>query len=366
MADGPHALLSTPFWLLLAGGAVAVALLWWALLSAPRRARRLALERRIGTMDPPGSDSALAALQGMRRSIADAYDAALRPRGRPTRRSQLYRIPWVLFVGDAGADVPGLLATAYRASRQPPPQAREPIGDSFWRWWLLGPLVAIETHADAVCDDEARRERGLWFQALRELVLLRPRLPLNGIVVCVGAAALLAGGPALRETAARLRRLADEATQLLRVRLPLYLVVTGLERWPGQGVVGRALPPTAHRQALGHRFAAAPAPDLPQFEAVFEQFVQRLDALCMGLWLTHHRSAERLALLRYMQQVQGLAPGLRMVAEILLDTRADPGGLWLRGFYVAAASTEEEDGSFVTELFQQLLPVDQPLARPRG
>jgi len=364
-------LAAPPFWQLLFGGIAAVALMWWFLLGAGRRSRRRALQRQISTLRHGHSDSALAALSTMRRGIADAAQVLLRPSaGLPPGRAQLYRVPWMLFVGDAAADVPRLLATAHRASATPPPPARTSIGDAFWRWWSLGSITAIETHADAVCDASATRERMLWFEALQQLVERRERQPLDGIVVCVGASTLAGAAPEIDETATQLRRLIDEVSQSLRLRLPVYLVVNGLEQLRGHDAITTVLAPEVLSQAVGYRLPHNEAIDGagPRFDQVFGVICNRLQALRMSLARRQPQTLERLAAHRFVEDVIALRPGLRRLTERLFD--ADPKGddapLRWRGLYLVASSDGANPGAFVVDLFQRFLAADQPLARPRG
>lgn len=363
-------LLRSPvFWQLAAAGLIGVGALWWFLLGAGRFARRRALRQRIAAIGHAGSDSALAALSGLRGGISDAIQQLRRPTGRPARRARLYRIPWLLFIGDEAADVAGLLAAAQQASAQPAPPARESMADAFWRWWFLGPVTAIEIHPDAVCEPAAARARSLWFQALLQLAEQRQRLPLNGIVVCVGASALLGDADAIEETAARLRRLIDEASQLLRLQLPVYLVVNGLERLRGHRAVMAALPPAVLAQALGHRLPHNEAIGAagPHLEQLFGAIMLRLHALRMALARRRPLAEDRLAIHRFVEDMRALRPGLRLLAQRLFQgPRQDGPALRWRGLYFTSSAEGDAPGAFVADLFQRLLPADQPLARPQG
>lgn len=364
-------LLAAPaFWQLLIGGLAAVVLLWWLLLGAGRRSRRRALQRQIAALRRADSDSTLAALSTMRRGIADAAQVLLRPAGRPPGRAQLYSVPWMLFVGDAAADVPRLLATAHQASATPAPPARASIGDAFWRWWSLGSLTAIETHADAVCDASATRERMLWFEALQQLLERRERQPLDGIVVCVGASTLAGAAPEIDETATQLRRLVDEVSQSLRLRLPVYLVINGLGQLRGHDAITTALAPEVLSQALGYRLPHNEAIGAagPRLEQVFGVICNRLQALRMSLARRQPQTLERLAAHRFVEDVIALGPGLRRLTERLFDAgpNGDDSSLRWRGLYLVASADGARPGAFVADLFQRFLAVDQPLARPRG
>jgi type VI protein secretion system component VasK len=355
--------LPTYYWPLLALCLLGLLAFWWFMLGARYVARRRLLRRRIEVLGPPSTAPEQAALAALRQAIVQARELLLRSPAQRAVRNPLYDQPWFLFIGDASADLPGLLATARRAS--PPPLQSEPDagGDRFWRWHFLRSMIAIETSPGAVREPASRHERSLWYQALLALANQRERLPLNGIVVCVSAASLIGDAQALAADATRLRQRVDEAAEHLRLHLPVYLVVTGLQRLAGYEVFRGALPPGALAQALGHRLPANAAG--PRLDDLFGPLSLRLHALRMGLLRSQPEPARRLATHGFVEQLRALQPGLRTLAEHMFDNglgRTLAPAHW-RGLYLTAAPADSEDDAFVADLFQRFLPGDQPLAR---
>ena len=355
------------FWALLALCLLGFVLLYAMVRDAGRGARRRALLRRIETLDAPVDASAIAAL---RESMVQARQA-LRQAPRPPRASHAPAapVPWFLFLGDAASDLPGLLATA-RGERQAQPEG-EASAKACWRWWLTGAMAAIEIHPDAVGEAAgAPRTRGLWLQALLALAERRDRLPLNGVVACFSAGRLLQADAAdRRPLAAKMRRLLDEAGDTLRLQLPVYLVVTGLEQLKGYATLRGALPPEVLAQALGHRladpFAAPGAPAGERLDALFGPIALQLHGLRMALLREQHGAAARLAIHAFVEALQALQPALREIAEVMLESHGKGSRVprW-RGLYLTAAASDASGGAFVTDLFERFLPADQPLVRP--
>ncbi|MCR6478543.1 type VI secretion system protein [Variovorax sp. ZS18.2.2] len=355
------------FWALLALCLLGFGLLYAMVHDAGRSARRRALLRRIETLDAPVDETAVEAL---RDSMARARQA-LRQTPRPARSSHAPSapVPWFLFLGDAAADLPGLLATAHGKPLARPDS--EVDDEACWRWWLTGAVAAIEVQPAAVGDTAgAPRTRGLWLQALLALAERRDRLPLNGVVACFSASELLlADADSLRPLAAKMRRLLDEAGDTLRLQLPMYLVVTGLEHLTGYATLRGALPPEVLAQALGHRlpdpFAAPNAPAGDRLDALFDPIAAQLQSLRMALLRDQHGAAARLAIHGFVEAVQGLQPALREVAEVLFEShgKGSRAPRW-RGLYFTAAASDASGGAFVTDLFERFLPADQPLVRP--
>jgi type VI protein secretion system component VasK len=354
------------FWFLLALCLLGFALLYVMVHDAGRGARRRALQRRIDTLDAPADETAIDAL---REAMSQARQAVRQQAPRPRTGRPAPPVPWLLFLGDASADLPGLLATA-RGERLAPP-GNEVSGEAYWRWWLTGALAAIETHPDAVGEAASSpHARNLWLQALLTLAERRDRLPLNGLVACFAASELLhADAAELKSMATRMRRLVDETGDTLRLQLPVYLVVTGLEELTGYATLRGALPPEVLAQALGHRLAdpfAAPGTAAGErLDAVFSPIALQLHGLRMTLLREQPGAAGRLAIHEFVESVRALQPALRQVADALFESqgRGARAPRW-RGLYFTATASEAMGGAFVSDLFERFLPADQPLVRP--
>jgi type VI secretion system protein ImpL len=345
------------FWLALALCLAAWGLLWWALLGAGRAARRRALDARIRLWErthPPPSAATLGALRRAassgRRALCHASD----------RHPPPHRRPWVLFAGDPAADLPGLLEAAHPAGPLASPQAGE--SDLFWRWWLMDSLAAIEVCPPPLAP--ALPQDSLWLRALRELVRVRPRLPLDGLAVCVSTAALQADASVARPTFELLCRRVQDTVQGLRVHLPVYVIVTGLQRLPGYATVHAALPPEALAHTLGLRAGArAPGADsVPVLDLLFDPLMLRLQALRLGLLPQMREASARADVHAFVEAMQALGPGLKRLYEQMAQLEISPG---LLAWQVLCFTASGPNGAFVSELFCRWIPEDQGLARPQ-
>lgn len=351
------------FWLLLALCLIGFALLYGMVRDAGRGARRRAVQRRIDALGPWAAEADEAAIEAIKEAMSQARQALRQP---PRQRSA--PVPWFLFLGDAAANLPGLLAAAH--AERLASSGSEPFGEPYWRWWLTGSLAAIELHPAAVGEAAtAPHARGLWLQALLALAERRDRLPLNGLVVCVAASALLrTETEAVKLLAARMRRLLDETGDTLRLQLPVYLVVTGLEQLAGYAALRGALPPEVLAQAIGHRLAEPTVANdtaAARLDAVFDPMAQRLHALRMALLREQPSASGRLAIHEFIEAMRALQPALRQVADALFAShgRGSRAPRW-RGLYFTAAASDAAGGAFTVDLFEHFLPADQPLVRP--
>ncbi|MDQ0589001.1 type VI secretion system protein [Variovorax paradoxus] len=355
------------FWLLLVLCLAGFALLYATVRDAGCGARRRALRRRIAALGAPAAEADEAAIEATIEAMREAMSHARQLLRQPPRQ-RAAPVPWFLFLGDAAANVPGLLAAAH--AERLAASGSEPFGGPYWRWWLTGSMTAIELHPSAVSDVAAApHARTLWLQALLALAERRDRIPINGLVVCVAASELLQpGGAGMKPLATRMRRLLDEAADTLRLQLPVYLVVTGLEQLAGYATLRGALPPEVLAQAIGHRLvgpAAHGEAAAERLDALFDPMARQLHALRMALLCEQPGASGRLAIHDFIEALRALQPALREVAEALFEShgRGSRGPRW-RGLYLTAAASGAAGGAFVNDLFERFLPADQPLARP--
>ena len=349
------------FWPLLALCLLGFLSLWWFVLGSSRSARRRMLRLRIAAL---GQEVEAPSKPGeLQQSLAHARRALHHSPASQTLRNPLYAIPWFVFIGDDSANVAGLLDAAIGT------RSSSTDDDTFWHWRCLPSMIAIETSPAALGDPVDPHERSLWYRALLELAERRERLPLNGIVVCVGVSTLLGDAQASSAIATRVRTLIHEATEHLRLLLPVYLFVTGLERLRGYDVVRAALPDEVLAQALGHRLNHDTAPRIEadaELDVMFDEITQRVHALGLALIRDERDPVRREAIHAFVEELRSLESGLSVMAGRIFGNGHGPHSPRWRGLYLTAAPHDGDRGAFIHDLFERFLPADQPLARSRN
>ena len=314
----------------------------------PNAARERALRARVEQCGKAESASEQAALDELRDAPRAARQRA--PRG-PAGLRALYRTPWYLFVGDSAAGVPRLLS----AARAPQPIERGGI----WQWTALDSMVAIAADPAVVEAPDEPRTRRAWCHALLALAQERGRLPINGIVVCVDVRRLQQEHAVVTGEAARLRHCVDQVASQLRLRLPIHVVVTGLEALDGFATVRAALPNAVRSQAIGHRLHNDRRSTA---NSVIDALFLRLHMLRMALLRGHPAPADRLAIHGFIEALRETEAGLHVLASELFDPRANAAAAQpCRGLFLCAA--DDAGSAFVDDVFERFLPADQPLAR---
>jgi type VI secretion system protein ImpL len=354
------------FWQLLGLCLAALAVLWWFTRGARKYSRAGRARQRIGDLGPGNAEDEREPLARMSAAIQEAKRAILRSPEMTGGRNPLYRVPWMLFLGDADANVHGLLQAASATSPFPAPSGGE--SEAMWRWWFFKSMIAIETSPRIVCDASARTERGLWYQALMQLASERDQLPLNGIVACIGVRSLLGDADTLKETSMRLRRLVDESMEHLQIQLPVYVLVTGLEMLPGYAAFRGAVPAEAFAQAMGWRLPeneAVSAGTSAKFDNLFAPMAERLHALRLTALAAQHEVKGRRGVFEFVQSISRVQNGLRQFVSLLLeDNPFQRTPRWRGLYFVGGPGPDAPGGAFVADLFTRFLPADQPLATP--
>lgn len=261
-------------------------------------------------------------------------------------------LPRLLMLGDGSAGLAALLSTA---APDTPPHVPDTDGDApFWRWWALPRMVLIEVRPPPAAPH--RPHDTAWLSALRALACSSPQRPLDGLVLCASAA-LLGADPAVSgPTMQLLARRLHESAAALCMRLPVHVLVTGLQDLPGYARVRAALPDAVAAQAVGWR--PAPGQPEPALHEVMLPIGAALHALRLGLLADAHDAQQRHDIHRFVEAMLALKAGMQRL-HAALDLEGDP-RTPLQGLYVTASGPQ---GAFVHDLFTHFLPAGCAVAR---
>jgi len=316
-------------------------------------------ERRfVRVHDGVAADGSTGPGRDLERRLVAARDVILESPKLAAGRDPLYRLPWYLVLGAEDSATQSLLRPPLADSPFSEPEA----GERVWSWWFYKGLVAIQVPSTFVCDPHETEVRGVWYQALRLLDRHRPKLPVNGFIVVLGAGEVTGAQDALRETCTRLRRLVDEALRLLQIEAPVYVMVAGCETLPGFDAFAHALPAGARRRVLGHRFKTRDQTGRALREWLasgFDDLRHTLHATRLGLLADTGDARTRRGLLSFVETFEHLKGGLEEVASALFEDNTYQRQPMLTGLFFTCG-----DG-FSGDLFDRFLPAGQPLARKR-
>ena len=261
-------------------------------------------------------------------------------------------LPRFLMIGDGAVALSALLSSASNDSPSALLAADDP--PPFWRGWTLPAIVAIEVRpppADLVGPVDTN-----WLTALQALARMNPKRPLDGMVLCVSTALLRADATVADPVMQLAARRVHQTASALRMRLPIQLLVTGLQDLPGYDCVRAALPDALAAHALGWR--PGPGQHQPSFDEITQPIGAALHALRLGLLATSRDIRQRHDIHRFVEAVIALEPGLRRL-HATLKLEGDTRTPW-QGLYLTASGPH---GAFVHELFAHFIPAAGAAAR---
>lgn len=310
-------------------------------------------------------------------SIAKVFRRAAR-RMRQTRQGDPHELPLALLVGAAGSRDSNLLASA---GLDLPFGTAEDAGVSlaYGRgFWLFDRGVVLDVAGDMILSaDGTTADDSHWTRVLRRLQKLRPKRPIDGVIVTIACDNLLdAAGSELARTdlATRMgkihRRLAD-VQQKLGFRVPAYIVVTGAEALTGFSALCSGLPPLSRRQMLGWSspYTIDTTYSATWVDEAVQSLMARVQDLQMEVFTEGSKDANKLLLLD--ESVTGLAAPLRVCLEQLFRATAYHDAPVLRGIYLCGKDAGEADAlarsggtAFLADLLERKIFPEWGVAQP--
>jgi type VI secretion system protein ImpL len=290
------------------------------------------------------------------REAAQLLEALKRSRGSQPRSSG--ELPWYILIGPSGAGKTSALA---HSGLQFSESADRPVAGSSnvaAQYWFAEEAVLIDRGGREMASaGDSEADAASWRGYLQLLKRHRPRRPLNGVIAMVGLDALMGVGSEERRRLARaIRTQLRELDAVLKQRLPVYLVVTKIDRLAGFSSYFDALSPPAREQVWGFTLplaeGEAPQTDLPdRFASAFDRLAERLDAMLPARLQEENDAQWRNQAFAFPREFALLAPVvLELLGEIALSSRLDRQPR-LRGFYFTSAL---RSGASIDPLAQEL------------
>ncbi|MCX7251502.1 MAG: type VI secretion system membrane subunit TssM, partial [Burkholderiales bacterium] len=258
------------------------------------RAGEVDLLRRLFGRPKPVEPAEVQRLRrSLERAVQQLHQIQPRPVGRLSRllglgqQRPLYQRPWYLLLGAPGSGKTTALAHCGLQFTPSDPSGIEQIrlaqlvqdgdGTPGCDWWLSDEAVLLDTAGRYTSQDSGQAsDREGWLGLLGLLRQQRPRQPLNGVILTLSAADLLAAsdGAAARQAQALRARL-QELERQLGLRLPVYLLVTKADLIAGFEPFFATLDQSGRDQVWGCTLPL----DGPEASDPLQSLTPRLDAL---------------------------------------------------------------------------------------
>ncbi|MBV9928134.1 MAG: type VI secretion system membrane subunit TssM [Acidobacteria bacterium] len=329
---------------------------------APANGGRAEAARRQRPDEPPppkgtyeeltrGAEETVQWLRGTRLSKTRSADA-------------VYALPWFLIAGPPASGKTSLLLNSDLDFHPLPSQRAaeqnlvRPTRHCDWR--VTDSAILLDTSGRYQAEGAGADE---WAALVETLKQYRKGRPLDGFVIAVSAAALLASDEAQIEQQAKvLRARLDEVMKRTRTRFPVYLVFTGADAIEGFGEFFRTFGRGEQAQAWGttiplQRAATAHALFDAEFGYYYNKLLRR-----RPVQLAAATPREQLRVLKFPGSFRRARKQLGLFATALFRPHPfSESPLW-RGFYFTGGVDGTGAGYFTRDLFREVLLRDRDIA----
>ena len=374
---------------LIAGGLLAYVL--YKLLSAQKAAS--AIERSLREQASAHAGGARPDLRGEIAAMEAEFERAVQTLkssklGR-SGRDALGLLPWYVMIGPSASGK----TTAIRNSGIKMPlgksgKVRGVGGTRNCDWWMTNDAILLDTAGRWSTDEDDREE---WLAFLDVLKRTRPKKPINGILLAVGAPDLTGSPEEIADLAARLRERIDEVIARLDMVVPVYLVVTKCDLLSGFVETFEDLKDRDRGQIWGFTLPVASehTDHVEAFAQHFDDLGDVLERYAVRRMAEDRRVEARERIYAFPRQFDSLRQGLIDLIAALFGQSVYQDAPIMRGVYftsgtqegrpidrvmasmaeafgvrppVLAASTTKPKSYFVRDLFQQVVFPDAEVA----
>ncbi|MFL5335909.1 MAG: type VI secretion system membrane subunit TssM [Geminicoccaceae bacterium] len=330
-----------------------ITLLWgvsnlWSLRRSHARGQALVEAVAKPAAGVPNADVAAVAAR-----FKDAMD---RLKVRRFSKGRLYQLPWYLMIGPPGSGkTTALLQSGLRFPLDTAQELKGVGGTRNCDWFFTDEAVLLDTAGRWTTQDSDRSaDEAAWTGFLDLLKRYRPREPINGVIVALGADELASANPAaLEETAQAVRRRLAELGERLGLSLPVYLLLTKADLVAGFREMFADLDERQREQVWGFTLPLA-APGAPPPAAVSEELgllVDRLESRTLGRIEAERSSERRAAVQAFPPQIAALASPLQRFLESAFASTGYETPPVVRGIYFTSGT---QAGSPIDRLLAEL------------
>ncbi|NNG23376.1 type VI secretion system membrane subunit TssM [Telluria aromaticivorans] len=384
-------------WALIAGLAL---LACWGIAWAIRRHIRGRAAQQLGDAIVPGEDKTAAGPGGgevaiLRKNMLEAISTIKTSKLGLTRgASALYELPWYMIIGNPAAGKSSAIARSGLSFPIPGNKALQGVGGTRnCDWFFTTDGILLDTAGRYSVQDDDREE---WFSFLDLLKRHRNKAPINGILIAVSVAELVAGPTsASHELAKSLRTRVQELTERLGVHAPVYVVFTkadlvagftdffaGTERLERDRIWGAT---------LRYNRRSAPQDVLGFFDEHFDELYDGLKEMSLANMGANRSTQMRPGVFTFPLEFAAIKTPLRAFLSTLFEENTYQFKPVFRGFYFTSALQEgivqdlsskrvasrfdlalreqqggevaEQSGFFLLDLFRKVIFADRELVK---
>jgi type VI secretion system protein ImpL len=247
-------------------------------------------------------------------------------------------LPWYLVLGEPGSGRSGVVRALNLSWPRGDGALAVPAPQALCTYWMPEKAVFIEPGPAVVGPG---RQQGLLHQLAYELKRVRPREPVDGVLLCVSGGALAdADEVALERHAKALRTYLVELHQALEADVPVYVVLTTVDTLWGFGDVFRWSPERKNEEPWGFALPVG-LPSAKVGESVaaeLEGLAARIEAMCFDRLAGDEPHDVRARAFQHLAEARELMRRLGELLRIVTASSAFEPAPWLRALAIGSGA----------------------------
>ncbi|MBM2714679.1 type VI secretion system membrane subunit TssM [Mesorhizobium caraganae] len=329
-----------PVWLraVIIGAVVGTVAIIYAIRLWQRRNAQKALEAAMAAAEDDGSDAKV-----LEARMSEAVATLRQSSG---KRNFLYDLPWYIVIGPPGAGkTTALVNSGLNFPLAGSGQAQPVAGVGGTRncdWWFTDEAVLIDTAGRYTTQDShAGTDSKSWLAFLSLLKRHRARQPINGVILAISLADLMADG----EQAARvaeIRSRLQEIHAVLKVRFPVYVLFTKADLVSGFMETFGGFDEARRRKVWGATFQTAERGlnMVGETPAEFDALVKRLSEEMSDRLQAETDPVARIAIFGFAAQLGALKGRILHFLDGVFEPTRKQLNAPLRGLYFSSGTQE--------------------------
>ena len=309
----------------------------WAIVRIIRR-RRAAEDLEEEILDDPAGDETHDVNAEMQSALASLKES--------NGVATLYDLPWYVIIGPPGVGKTTALKKSGIDFFRPKKQKRDRglAGTRNLDWWFGEEAIMIDTAGRYLSQDSDEAvDRAGWAALLNKLKQIRPKQPINGVILAVSAEDFIQPDQnRLAQMIEASRQRLKEIQDVLKVNVPVYVLFTKADRIRGFRQFVSRFGEMQRRAVLGVTFQERGVAEgnLDEIEVEYDALLESLSGKML-----HHINDEgdlgnRISLFSLPGQLGGMKEDIgRFLRRVFAKSRHSEASM-LRGFYFCSGTQE--------------------------
>ncbi|EXJ10935.1 type VI secretion system membrane subunit TssM [Nitrincola nitratireducens] len=275
-----------------------------------------------------------------------------------TKGHYLYNLPWYMLIGPPGAGKTTALINSglhFPLMDRFGASVRGTAGTKSCDWWFTDQAILIDTAGRFTTqDNQVDRDKKDWNTFLSLLVKYRKRRPINGIIVAYSVGDLVSKDEAdLIADAKMIKRRVYELYDTLKIKFPVYLVLTKLDLLPGFDEYFATLDTEGREQVFGTTFKLTEQDVDPVSGYLIEHrlLVERLQVKVLDVLKQESDQSKRDAAYIFPRMMASLQDRIALLIDSSFTATRFEQPIMLRGAYFTSGT---QDGSMLDRVISGL------------